>query len=138
VSFTGGFYRWVEEEAQKGHTVQLAFGRLSAIWDLCGPLEFLESSVQYEKEGYCLRLYAKGKRGEDIFLEERRTVGGARGTVWEISSNQGAVFTAPPRKREDLFAMDLRRMYERIPCDVEIDAICGFIDTAHHSMVEVI
>ena len=51
VDFSGGLYRWVQEEANLEHIPQLAFGRIAALWDLFGPLT--AQRVLLEKEDSC-------------------------------------------------------------------------------------
>ncbi|MAA79637.1 MAG: hypothetical protein CL916_10290 [Deltaproteobacteria bacterium] len=131
VDFSGGLYRWVQEEADVHHIPQLSFGRIVAIWDLVGPL--IASEVQLEKNAhsYTFILHAKGKNGEKVVLREQREKERKRDTVWRMTGAKGETYQPQKRIKEDLFGIDLDRVLQNISSDVRISDILGFLDTVH-------
>lgn len=130
VSFSGGLYRWVRLEAEKGNIPQLSFGRIAALWDLCGPLSICDVQLIQEPTQYTWTLLAKGSGDVDVLLREHREESGKRSADW-IMKGAGVEYTPPKRLREDLFAVDLERILHRIPCDVSILEVYGFLDKVH-------
>ena len=132
VHFTGGLYRWVLEEARGKNFPQLAFGRLAALWDLCGPLEVL--SLQYTQEEFQYRflLQMHGANGQHIQLTEHRMVNGPRATTWILRDQNGTVVPTVPSQKEDLFAMDLEYMHNKNSPPIDIDALYALIDSIHN------
>lgn len=129
VSFSGGLYRWVKEEAEGGYLPQLSFGRVAALWDLFGPLRIDNVQAKSESHQYRFTLSARGKNGEDILLQEHRKENGSRRTVWNMMGDN-EVFVPPETSTKDLFGVDLDRILNRVPCDVSLEDIFGFLDKA--------
>ena len=131
VEFSGGLYRWVQEEAALSRVPLLAFGRIAAIWDLFGPLRVTEVTLDKTSHSYTFTLQAKGRLGEDVFLRERRAEGMSRSTAWSMTRSNGELFFPPARTKENLFGVDLERILQRTPSDVNISDVFAFLDHVH-------
>ena len=106
-SFQGNMYRWVLEEAQKGHHLQLAWGRLCAIWDLCGPLEFTKYTISQTPNQYHLDTELSNGTA-NVLLTETRGIDKKRQTKWNATFTDGTTFTPPPKNnKQGLFYQDL-------------------------------
>ena len=66
-----------------------------------------------------------------MVLTESREEGGSRSTTWSMTATNGVIHIPPKREREDLFGMDLHRILHKIPSDVNISDIFGFLDRVH-------
>ncbi len=106
-SFQGGYYRWVKQEALQGHHLQLAVGRIFAMWDLGGPLQITSCSISQRDDGYDLHAHFSGMTST-LHLHEHRSVNARRKTTWTGTfTDQTSLLTPPLGKREGLFYQDL-------------------------------
>ena len=96
IDFQGGYYRWLMDEAKKGHHLLLAFSRLVSLWSLCGALSIERLTVEQQEDGYHLQMQGTGEGGEEIYLSERRKIGLKRSTTWKLVSPQGVQPLHPP------------------------------------------
>ena len=112
--FQGGLYRWVAEEFAAGHCLQLATGRLHAIWDMVGPFVVEKASLQGLHDGYQLSLELNSQNAS-ISLIECRYSGAKRQTQWSGAFADGTMLMAPPRAApKGLFAADLEVFVQRL------------------------
>ncbi|MBP48163.1 MAG: hypothetical protein CMH53_09530 [Myxococcales bacterium] len=96
VSFQGGLYRWVAQEAMEGRVGQLAMGRLQALDQLCGRLRVEQVSCRSEQGGYVLTASLQSADGVSIELKESRWPGLKRASQWRIVDDRGEELGSAP------------------------------------------
>ena len=113
--FHGGFYRWVEDEAQAGRWGQLAIARLHALDEWAGPLELQRVHIESKEDGYALSVVLTGARGERIQFNDSRQTGQGRSRQILFSSADGAPCTPPEVPGlPNLFEQDLQVCIDQI------------------------
>ena len=127
VQFEGGLYRWVEKEAKAKHCAQLAFGRLAAIWDICGPLTPIHAIREEEGGVYRFSVQLQSELGCTIQLDEVREEGRQRHSQWRYVADTRIETNKFPK--EDLFAMDLDRIQRKEASLIDIDSLFACMDS---------
>ena len=135
IEFAGGYYRWLEDEAKHFRHAQLAFSRIASIWDLCGPIFVQEVSLEQHPDGYAFSVSFTSQNGDHIHLHEQRTRNAKRRSIWNIDVPSER-YSPEPRQRGDLFAEDLRRIENRTPYPIDIDAVYAIIDGIHERLLK--
>lgn len=98
--FTGGAYRWLADEIERGHLGQLAVGRLHVLWRLAGPLQVVDVVAERTAGGYRLAATLQGRA--QVQLVETRAPAATRGWTLTVDGH-----TVPPAARsERLFERD--------------------------------
>ncbi|MEC7987074.1 MAG: Gfo/Idh/MocA family oxidoreductase [Myxococcota bacterium] len=133
IHFQGGYYRWLIEEAQRGHHSLLAIARIVSLWDIFGALQYETSQVVHTDDGYDLTLTCTSASGVTIQLHEQR---GAfkRRTDWDIQMQNGQRWHPPQTEREPLFEKDFQILRETFAgtlpsfTNSQVTAVYEFLD----------
>ena len=114
VDMSGGYYRWVKDDAESGHLGTLLVGRLQALHHLVGSLVIDSVDLQQSSEGYDLRLQLKSEGGVAITLRDQRADGASRLRRVEVFGHDGQLISPSPLPlTKGLFEADLALFLER-------------------------
>jgi len=141
LGFTGDFHGWVESEALAGHHATLAVARLHTLWDVLGPLQLQDATLETSADGY--RLVAElstlaprpGTAPPSARLIEVRARGLPRGRTLDLTFADGTRAPAPPSESHGgLFLRDLEWFCASVgqgaASYVSDEAVLGVLDLA--------
>lgn len=124
VEMSGGYYRWIKDDAESGHLGTLLVGRLQALHQLVGPMSLESVTLQQSSEGYDLRLALKSESGVMISLRDQRNDGASRLRQMEVFGHQNQLISPPPLpSNKGLFEADLALFLQLIHRDASVKPI---------------
>lgn len=124
VDMSGGYYRWIKDDAESGHLGTLLVGRLQALHQLVGPMIFESVDLQQSSEGYDLRLALKSEGGVMISLRDQRKDGASRIRQMEVFGHQDQpIAPSPLPSSQGLFEADLALFLQLAHRDASVQPI---------------
>lgn len=115
VQMTGGYYRWVRDEAEAGRWGSLLNGRLQALHHLFGELRLTQASLERRVDGYELSVELKTAKGLEISITDTRQVDCTRVRELNVYDLNGRLIKPENRQKPTaLFQADLEVFQAKI------------------------